>query len=329
MTKHTTLIQPLIAKVPANMHGKRIDQVLAELFPDFSRSRLQNWFKKGKVKIDDEIRLKQKEKLQGGETIEIQAELEEEVAFLPQDIPLDILYEDSSIIIINKPAGMVVHPAAGNPDGTMQNALLHFDPTLASVPRAGIVHRLDKETSGILMVARNLTAHKSLVEQLQARSIKREYRALTQGIITAGGTIEQPIGRHPTQRVKMAVTANGKPAITHYRVLERLSCHTYIQVNLETGRTHQIRVHMAHIRHPLAGDPVYGGRTRFPAGASEPFMEILRNFRRQALHAYRLGLIHPDSGEAMEWSAEIPDDMQQLLDAARKDSDQAKGRIKT
>ena len=317
---HTNSVQSLNAESAPHMHGMRLDQALAELFPDFSRSRLQSWIKSGSVRIDGATCLKQREKLRGGERIEIDAELEEEVAFQPQAIPLAILYEDDSILIINKPVGMVVHPAAGNPDGTLQNALLHHDPQLVNLPRAGIVHRLDKDTSGVLMVARTLEAHKSLVDQLQARSIKREYLALAQGLITAGGKIDEPIGRHPAQRTRMAVVRSGKPAITHYRVLERFRAHSWLRVNLETGRTHQIRVHMAHIHHPLVGDPVYGGRLRIPAGASALFTEQLRAFRRQALHAHRLGLIHPASGEAMEWSSEPPEDLSNLLNSAREDA---------
>lgn len=315
----TPTIRQLTAMVPDEMFGRRLDQALAELFDDYSRGRLQEWIRQGAVEVDDEVRTKPKEKLRGGERIAIRVEEREQVAFLPQPIPLDILFEDASIIVINKPAGLVTHPAAGNPDGTLQNALLHHDPDLAKVPRAGIVHRLDKDTSGVLVVARTLAAHHALVAALQARTIKREYLAMAQGVITAGGSVDQPIGRHPVHRTRMAVVHNGKPAITHYRVLERLPGHTWLQVNLETGRTHQIRVHMAWLRHPLAGDPVYGGRLRIPAEASHGFAEGLRAFRRQALHAHRLGLIHPRSGEAMEFSAPLAEDLQTLLEAARAD----------
>jgi 23S rRNA pseudouridine1911/1915/1917 synthase len=316
---HSPAIRSLTAQVPEEMYGRRLDQALAELFDDYSRGRLQEWIKQGEVRVNDQVRTKPKEKLRGGERISIRIEEREQVAFQPQAIPLDILFEDEAIIVINKPAGLVVHPAAGNPDGTLQNALLHHDPTLAGVPRAGIVHRLDKDTSGVLVVARGLSAHHHLVAALQARKIKREYLALAQGVITAGGRVDQPVGRHPTQRTRMAVVASGKPAVTHYRVLERLPSHTLLQVNLETGRTHQIRVHMAWLRHPLAGDPVYGGRLRIPANTGEAFAEQLRAFRRQALHAHRLGLAHPLSGAAMEWCAPIPDDLQQLLEAGRAD----------
>jgi 23S rRNA pseudouridine1911/1915/1917 synthase len=213
----------------------------------------------------------------------------------------------------------VVHPAAGNPDGTLQNALLHHDPELIQLPRAGIIHRLDKETTGLLVIAKTPGAHRNLVEQLQAREFEREYRAIVIGVMTAGGSVDKPIGRHPTQRIKMAVNYSGKEAVTHYRVEERFRAHTYLRVKLETGRTHQIRVHMAHIRYPLVGDPVYAGRLRQPAGASEPLREKLRHFHRQALHAKRLGLVHPLSGEWMEWEAPLPDDMQQLLEVLRED----------
>jgi 23S rRNA pseudouridine1911/1915/1917 synthase len=236
----------------------------------------------------------------------------------PQDIPLDIRYQDDQLLVINKPAGLVVHPAAGNPDGTLQNALLHYDPALASLPRAGIVHRLDKDTSGLMVVARSLAAHKSLVEQLQARSVHREYLALVQGQVTAGGSVDAPVGRHPRDRLRMAVVPSGKPALTHYRVLERFPAHTLLLVRLETGRTHQIRVHMASIHHPLVGDPLYGGRARVPRGASDGLRDALSDFRRQALHARRLELRHPATGEAVAWEAEMPADFAGLLDALRE-----------
>jgi 23S rRNA pseudouridine1911/1915/1917 synthase len=311
--------EKLTATVESEHAGKRLDQVLALLFPDWSRSRLQEWIKQGLVTVDGRVR-RPRDKMLGGERVELEARWEERVDDRPQEIPLDLLYEDRELLVINKPAGMVVHPAAGNPDGTMLNALLHYDGNLAGLPRAGIVHRLDKETSGVLVVARTPAAHKSLVDQLQARTIKREYRAVACGVLTAGGTVDEPIGRHPVHRVRMAVTSAGKPAVTHYRVLERFRAHSYLQVNLETGRTHQIRVHLAHIRYPLVGDPLYGGRLRIPAGASGELQETLRRFRRQALHAMTLGLSHPESGEWMEWEQEIPEDMQLLLKVLREDT---------
>jgi 23S rRNA pseudouridine1911/1915/1917 synthase len=298
--------------------GKRLDQALAQLFPDYSRSRLQQWVKAGLVTLDG-VTCRPRDKVLGGEWVALEARLEDQVECRPQAIDLDIVYEDACLILINKPAGLVVHPAAGNPDGTLQNALLHHDPELIQLPRAGIIHRLDKETTGLLVIARTPAAHKALVEQLQAREFDREYRAVATGVMTAGGSVDEPIGRHPTQRIKMAVHRAGKEAVTHYRVLERFRAHTYLKINLETGRTHQIRVHMAHLRYPLVGDPVYAGRLRQPAGASEQLREALRRFRRQALHALKLGLTHPESGEWMEWESPLPEDMQLLLEALRAD----------
>ncbi len=309
------------AKVGLDQAGMRLDQVLANLFPDFSRARLQNWIKQGQVRVDGATVLRPRDKVLGGEMVELDAEMEDQVECRPQPIPLDIVYEDGSLLVINKPAGLVVHPAAGNLDGTMQNALLHHDGGLIQLPRAGIVHRLDKETSGLLVVARTAAAHKYLVEQLQERAFKREYRAVVTGVMTAGGSVDQPIGRHPTQRTRMAVHPNGKPAVTHYRVLERFRFHTHLKVMLETGRTHQIRVHLAHVRYPLVGDPVYGGRLQIPPKSSPELEAMLRSFRRQALHARKLGLYHPATKEWMEWKVEPPDDMQELLQVLSEDAD--------
>ncbi len=310
----------LTATVPPTCAGMRLDQVLAELFDSYSRSRLQQWNKEGKVLVDGR-KLRARDKLLGGERIELSAVAEAEERWQPQAIPLVIPYEDESIIIIDKPAGLVVHPAAGNPDGTLLNALLHHAPELAAVPRAGIVHRLDKETSGLLVVARTLEAQTSLVEQLQRRSVSREYRSVVTGVLTGGGTVDAPIGRHPVDRKRMAVHPNGKQAITHYRVVERFRAHTHIRVMLETGRTHQIRVHMAHLRYPLVGDPVYGGRLRLPPDCDEALAAALRGFRRQALHAARLGLVHPRTGEAMEWNSPLPEDMRTLIALLQQDRD--------
>lgn len=301
------------------MAGMRLDQALAELFSSYSRARLQQWVRNGLVTVDDR-QLRAKDKVLGGERVDVMATLEDEVSSQPQRIPLEILYEDETLLVINKPAGLVVHPAAGNPDGTMLNALLHHAPELVSVPRAGIVHRLDKETSGLLVVARTLKAQTHLVQQLQERAFEREYEAVAVGVMLSGGSVDAPIGRHPVDRKRMAVTQRGRPAVTHYRVAERFRAHTHVRVHLETGRTHQIRVHMAHIRYPLFGDPVYGGRLRIPPQSSEQFTEALRNFRRQALHAVRLGLTHPESGEVMQWQAPLPADMEYLLHVLRADN---------
>lgn len=312
--------EKLSVTVAVEQAGLRLDQALAALFPDYSRARLQQWIKQGLVSVDGSTAKRPRDKVLGGEVVELEALMEDQVECRPQPIPLEIVYEDEALLVINKPAGLVVHPAVGNPDGTLQNALLHHDSRLIQLPRAGIVHRLDKETSGLLVIARSLVAHKYLVEQLQQRSIKREYRAVVTGVMTAGGSVDRPIGRHPSQRTRMAVNLSGKTAVTHYRVLERFRFHTYVKVILETGRTHQIRVHMAHIRFPLVGDPVYGGRLRIPPGVSPELETVLRKFRRQALHARKLGLEHPLTGEWMEWAMEPPADMQKLLVILEQDA---------
>lgn len=304
----------LTAQIPEEMAGMRLDQVLAELFSDYSRSKLQTWLKAGRVTVDGAL-LKAKDKVEGGESIELDAVAEVVLECGPEAIPLDIVYEDDSLLIVNKPAGLVVHPAAGNWTGTLQNALLNHVPSLETLPRAGIVHRIDKETSGLLMIAKTLQAHNSLVQQLQERMIEREYLAITKGRIIAGGTIDEPIGRHPTDRKRYAVRYNGKEAVTHYRVVERFARHTLIRVKLETGRTHQIRVHMAHIHFPLLGDPVYGGRFQLPPDCSERLEAELRSFKRQALHAEKLGLSHPETQEYCEWVQPLPEDMSRLLAA--------------
>lgn len=292
-----------------------MDQALSELFPEYSRSKLQNWVKNGRVEVDGDIQLSPKAKMDGGEEIILDAEAETVIEAVAEAIPLDIVYEDDSILIINKPAGLVVHPAAGHWQGTLLNALLHHEPRLDTLPRAGIVHRIDKDTSGLLMIAKTLPAHNSLTGQLQDRDITREYLAVTKGRMTAGGTVDAPIGRHPTDRKRYVVRESGKEAVTHYRVIQRFSHYTYIQLQLETGRTHQIRVHMAHIRYPLLGDPVYGGRFQMPPNCSAELEQVLRGFRRQALHAAKLGLVHPETDDYMEWEQPLPDDMNQLLTA--------------
>ncbi len=309
----------LEGQIPQALAGYRLDQALAVLFPEYSRSRLQRWLRAGKVLLNQQPMVA-KYRVVGGEQVSVMAEPEVETEVQAQDIPLDVQHEDEHLLVLNKPAGLVVHPAAGNPDGTLQNALLHYDPQLAALPRAGIVHRLDKDTSGLMMVAHNLKAHKSLVEQLQARTVHRTYLALVQGALTAGGTIDAPLGRHPRDRLRMAVVESGKPAISHYRVLERFPAHTLVQVRLETGRTHQIRVHMAYIHSPLVGDPLYGGRLRIPRAASPALRDALSAFRRQALHASRLEFIHPASGEVVSWEVGMPEDFSQLLDVLRSEA---------
>lgn len=307
-----TRSRTLTTEIPHELAGLRLDQALAMLFPDFSRARLQTWIKDGHALLDG-VQAIPRQRLLGGERIELRAEAEEVVEYAAEAIPLVVVHADASIFVIDKPAGLVVHPAAGHPDGTLQNALLHLDPALAAIPRCGIVHRLDKDTSGLLVVARTLEAHKSLVDQLKDRSVSREYLALVQGTVTAGATVDEPIGRHPSDRKRFAVRRDGKESVTHYRVEERFPHHTLLRVRLETGRTHQIRVHMAHLHHPLVGDPVYGGRARIPAGADPALIEALRGFCRQALHAARLGLIHPETGGEMAWESPLPTDFEALL----------------
>ncbi|HFD33092.1 MAG TPA: 23S rRNA pseudouridine(1911/1915/1917) synthase RluD [Gammaproteobacteria bacterium] len=316
-------IETFNATVPEDCSGERVDHALAKLFPDYSRSRLQTWLKDGQILINGETK-RAKDKVLGGEQVELTVIMVSENSWEPENIPLNIVYEDEQLLVINKPAGMVVHPAAGNFNGTMLNALLHYAPELEAIPRAGIVHRLDKETSGLLVVARTLTSQKLLVEQLQARTFLREYDAIIRGSVTAGSTINEPIGRHPINRKRMAVNSNGKPAITHYRISERYRLHTKLTVKLETGRTHQIRVHMAHINHPLLGDPVYGGRFKIPAASDDAFVQMLKSFKRQALHARHLGLIHPATNEFIEWEVDVPQDMLDLQNALRLDFEQHK-----
>ncbi|MDM8566098.1 23S rRNA pseudouridine(1911/1915/1917) synthase RluD [Candidatus Halobeggiatoa sp. HSG11] len=306
-------------EIPSDMVGYRLDKALAELFPSYSRARLQQWIKKGLVQVDD-INLRGKDKLKGGEHIQLTAQLTEEITWQPQSMELNLVYEDEDILVVNKPAGLVVHPGTGNQDKTLVNALLHYAPELNQLPRAGIIHRLDKDTSGILVVARSVTAHTNLVTQLQNREFIRKYQAVVNGVMVAGSTIDAPIGRHHKHRTRMAVTDSGKIAITHYRVIQRYRNHTAIRVQLETGRTHQIRVHMAYKNYPLLGDSVYSGRLRIPAKSSEEFKNVLRKFSRQALHAEQLGFIHPCSGESMQWTVPLPDDMQNLLQALEKDN---------
>jgi 23S rRNA pseudouridine1911/1915/1917 synthase len=300
--------------LPAESAGLRFDQALARCLPQYSRARLKDWIETGAVQVDGRP-LRAKDKVLGGEQVRIQAELPMEVTVAPEALPLEVLFKDRALLIINKPAGLVVHPGAGNARHTLQNALLGLDPNLARVPRAGLVHRLDKDTSGLLVVARTPEAHTALVAALASREITREYLAVCTGVMTGGGTIDEPIGRHRTQRTRMAVRADGRPSVTHYRVVRRFRAHTLVRVTLETGRTHQIRVHLAHAGYPIVGDPVYGGRRRLPPGATPALAAALQGFPRQALHAARLELAHPVSGKLLEWEAPLPQDLTGLLAA--------------
>ena len=309
--------------VPPESAGMRLDQALARLLPDYSRTRIKDWIDAGRVLVDKR-RPKPRDVVNGGERVVVEVELVPEERVAAQELSLDVVHEDGSLLVINKPAGLVVHPGAGNRDRTLQNALLHLDPSLATVPRAGLVHRLDKDTSGLLVVARTVTAHTELVRKLQAREIERHYEAICVGVMTAGGTVDRPIGRHRTDRVRMAVREDGREAVTHYRVIERFRAHTHVRAQLETGRTHQIRVHLAHIKHGLVGDSTYGGRLLPPRGASADLVDSLRSFKRQALHAARLKLEHPQTGKPMEWQVPVPLDMQLLLEALRRDAKQAR-----
>ncbi len=306
----------LVTEVPPELSGQRLDQVLSKTFPEYSREKFKQWIRDNVVWVDGKV-LRPRDKVNEGQKIEIKAELTKDDRFMPESIALDIIYEDEAIIVLNKPAGLVVHPGAGNREGTLMNALLHHDPHLAVLPRAGIVHRLDKNTSGIMVVARTLPAHTSLIAQLQKRTVIREYDTIVQGELISGGTVDEPIGRHHLQRTKMAIVESGKPAVTHYRIKEKFKHYTRLSVKLETGRTHQIRVHMAHCNHPVLGDPVYGGRLKIPANCAENLREYLHNFRRQALHAIRLTLVHPVTQKEMTWESEIPADYQRLLELIR------------
>ena len=298
--------------------GLRVDVALQQLLPEFSRSKLQEWIKDEFVLVNQSY-VSVKHKVYAGDEIKVIVQSNpENNAFLPEAIPLNIIFEDETLLVINKPAGMVVHPAIGNWSGTLLNALLHHMPDIAHIPRCGIVHRLDKETSGLLVVAKTLNAQTHLVQQLQARTVKREYRAIVWGQLWKNGKVDQPIGRHPYIRTRMAIHLSGRPAVTHYEILERFGVHTYLRCNLETGRTHQIRVHMQYLKAPIVGDPVYGLKSIMPIKSmSDELRQHVLSFNRQALHAIRLGLIHPLSGEAMEWSIDLPDDMKALLEIIR------------
>ena len=309
----------LNAIIPQHLAGRRFDQALAELFPDYSRSRLTAWIRAGAATIDGET-APPRQIVLGGERVALEVVLEREIGAQAEAIALDIRYEDADLVVVNKPPGLVVHPGAGNPAGTLQNALLHFDPKLAEIPRGGIVHRLDKDTSGLMVVARSMRAHTSLVEQLSERDVHRQYAAIVYGAMVAGGRVDAPIGRHPRDRLRQAVRDDGRDAVTHYRVRERFRAMTLVECRLETGRTHQIRVHMAHVKHPLVGDPQYGGLLKLPKGAGPSLVEALRGFKRQALHADKLEFAHPKTGKPLGIEAELPRDMQRLLAELRTDT---------
>ena len=312
----------LTAQIPDSAMGERLDVAIAPLFSDYSRNRIRQWIKAGNVHLDGDVWKKPRQAVLGGEQVELIAEIEDATELVAQEIPLEIVYEDDSILVINKPPGLVVHPGAGNPDGTLMNALLYHYPASREVPRAGIVHRLDKDTSGLMVVAKTIQAQTHLVEQLQRHAVERIYDAVVVGIMNNGGTVNEPIGRSPKDRKKMAVRAiGGKDAVSHYRVLEHFRAHSRIRVKLETGRTHQIRVHMSHIGYPLVGDPVYNPRFRIPKKMYEEFVQYLRAFHRQALHAGALSLTHPVTGKVMKWKAPMPEDMLELIDLLREDID--------
>ncbi|HEY4127799.1 MAG TPA: 23S rRNA pseudouridine(1911/1915/1917) synthase RluD [Gammaproteobacteria bacterium] len=306
------------SRIPPELSGQRFDQALAQLFPEYSRSRLSQWIKEGRVLLDD-AKARPRDAVMGGQRISLTPAEEPLTGMEAEDLPLDVVYEDAALIVVNKPVGLVVHPGAGNRAGTLQNALLHHAPELAKVPRAGLVHRIDKDTSGLLVVARTLESHTTLVAALQAREFERSYLAVTLGVMTGGGTVDAPIKRHPTDRVRMSVREGGRESVTHYRVLKRFRSHTYISVELETGRTHQIRVHLAHVKYPLVGDQVYGRRLGPPRNASPELQDVLRSFRRQALHAAHLGFVHPVSEENVSWDVPPPADFQALLAALEAD----------
>jgi len=303
--------------IPTRMTGERLDASLAEMLPDFSRSKITAWIKSGDALVNGK-NFKPKDKVSGNEIVDLTLNKKQSNAWTAEEIPLNVIYEDEDIIVINKQFGLVTHPGAGNWTGTLANALLYYDPSLSKLDRAGIVHRLDKNTSGLMVVARNEKAQKYLVEQLQNHSVDREYSAIVYGHMIAGGTVDEPIGRDPKDRVKQTVSMSGKDATTHYRAIDRFKSHTHVKAILETGRTHQIRVHLSHVGHPLIGDPMYGGRVRFPKKASEELKEALLNFKRQALHSKKLTLTHPISGELMSWKSPLPNDMTVLLEVLKK-----------
>ena len=311
--------------VPGSAAGRRFDAVLAELFPEYSRTRLSEWIKAGDARLDGEL-VRGRDPVRGGEIASLDVVLDTQTHALPEDIPLDVLYEDADVFVLNKPAGLVVHPGAGNHTGTLVNALLFRDPSLSTLPRAGIVHRLDKDTTGVMVVARTLPAHTALVEQLSSREVHRQYLAIVVGSMVSGGTVNAPIDRHSRDRIRMSVREEGRDAVTHYRLRERFRAHTALECRLETGRTHQIRVHMTHLKYPIVGDPLYGGPLKLPKHATEELVAALRGFKRQALHAEILEFRHPATGEPVRVSAPVPADMLNLLAALRADGEAQKQR---
>jgi 23S rRNA pseudouridine1911/1915/1917 synthase len=310
-------VEVLNLQVPEHLAGKRLDQALAQMFPQYSRSRLKSWILKGQITVDGAV-IRPRDAVASGAMVIVAALAEVVIKSTPEPMDLQVAHEDEDLLVIVKPAGLVVHPGAGNHRGTLMNGLLAYSPRLEAIPRAGIVHRLDKDTSGLLLVAKTLKSHTALVRQLADREIARHYLAVCNGVLTGGGKIDLPIGRHPVDRLRMHVSETGKPAVTHYRVLERFAAHTYIRVQLETGRTHQIRVHFADRRNALLGDQTYGGRLALPAGASEDVIELLRRFKRQALHAEKLTFAHPISGDAVAVQSDPPQDFQDVLEVLRR-----------
>ncbi|MBB2495417.1 23S rRNA pseudouridine(1911/1915/1917) synthase RluD [Aquipseudomonas ullengensis] len=320
MSEDSDQLIQLSAEVPSALGGQRLDQVAAQLFDEYSRSRLSTWIKDGRLTVDGAV-VRPRDIVHGGAVLALEAEQEAQGEWIAQDIALNIVYEDEHLLVIDKPAGLVVHPAAGHADGTLLNALLHHVPDIINVPRAGIVHRLDKDTTGLMVVAKTLQAQTKLVDQMQKRSVSRIYECIVIGVVTSGGKIDAPIGRSSANRQRMAVIDGGKQAVTHYRVLERFRSHTHVRVKLETGRTHQIRVHMTHVGFPLVGDPLYAGRFRIPPAASPTLVQTLKEFPRQALHARFLELIHPITGQRMKWESPLPDDLVWMLSLLRQDNE--------
>lgn len=318
VTPDSSATDPVLLTIPGDYAGQRLDQVLAELLPDYSRTRLKAWIEGGQITVDGR-QMRPRDAVLGGEQVHVTPVFAVDTRVQAEQIALDIVHEDKHLLVVNKPPGLVVHPGAGNPAGTLQNALLHYDAALAQLPRAGLVHRIDKDTSGLLVVARTLQAHTALTDMIEAHAVERHYEAVCVGVMTAGGTVDAPIGRHPVDRIKMSVRANGRDAVTHYRVVKRFRAHTHVRMQLETGRTHQIRVHLTHIGYPLVGDAVYGKRLVIPRGAAPTLSDMLRGFNRQALHAAKLEFAHPVGGKLISCMAALPQDMVQLLAALAAD----------